>query len=68
MFLDTIGIVECNAKNFCCGSRIEGDQECQGRCIPKRWINDGRDDCDNASDERVIGIFVPFFDNVRLSV
>ena len=46
----------CEATQFCCSSGIQGDQECQGRCIEESWINDGEKDCNNGSDEEVIGI------------
>ena len=50
----------CNAPSFCCESGIQGDQECNGQCIKERQINDGKTDCDNGSDEQVIGNFLRF--------
>ena len=40
--------VSCYAPQHCCKN---GDQGCEGRCIPESWINDGEGDCDNGSDE-----------------
>ena len=50
-------VVVCEAPKFCCESGIQGDQECQGCCIPDDWINNGEKDCDNGLDEEVIGNF-----------
>ena len=50
----------CEAPKFCCESGVQGDQECQGRCIPQFWINDGKKNCDNGLDEEVIGNFYCF--------
>ena len=47
----------CDAPRFCCESGVQGDQECQGRCIAEIYINDGNKDCDNGADEGVTGIF-----------
>ena len=38
----------CYAPQFCCQN---GDQGCEGQCIPELWIKDGEDDCDDGSDE-----------------
>ena len=53
-------LVLCNAPRFCCESGIQGDQECNGLCITETKINDGKKDCDNGSDEEVIGNFLRF--------
>ena len=42
----------CDAPYFCCESGVQGDQECQGKCIGESLINNGRDDCSNGLDEK----------------
>ena len=59
--LNLTSTVACNAPYvFCCKSGVLGDQECQDLCIKESKINDGNKDCDNGSDEEVIGIFCKF--------
>ena len=41
--------VECDAPQHCCKN---GNQGCEGKCIPELWINDGEEDCDDGSDEK----------------
>ena len=41
--------VSCDAPQYCCKN---GDQGCDGRCIPESWIQDGKEDCDDGSDEK----------------
>ena len=53
--MDVFTLVVCDAPDFCCESGVQGDQECQGHCIEEKWINDGEANCDNGSDEEVIG-------------
>ena len=42
--------VRCDAPRHCCKN---GDQGCEGRCIPESWIKDGGKDCDDGSDEKI---------------
>ena len=42
-------IVKCNPPNYCCDKSYSG---CRGRCIPENMIKDGKQDCENGSDER----------------
>ena len=46
--------VPCDAPRYCCQNKVipNGDQVCEGMCIPESWINDGDEDCDNGSDEK----------------
>jgi hypothetical protein len=41
--------VKCDAPRHCCQN---GDQGCEGRCIPELWTNDNEKDCDDGSDEK----------------
>ena len=54
----------CKAPNFCCESGIQGDQECLGKCIKESRINNGKKDCDNGSDEEVIGNIYYFYEEM----
>ena len=41
--------VICDAPEYCCQN---GDQGCEGQCIPESWLDDGEKDCENGSDEK----------------
>ena len=41
--------MKCNPPNYCCDKSYSG---CRGRCIPENMIKDGKQDCENGSDER----------------
>ena len=43
--------VTCDASEHCCLNR---DQVCEGRCIPESWVNDGKLDCEDGSDEKAV--------------
>ena len=48
---------ECSETEFQCktgGCKYVNDSDCNGSCIPKGWVQDGMEDCDDGSDE-VIG-------------
>ena len=48
---------ECSETEFQCktgGCKYDNDSDCSGSCIPKSWVQDGMEDCDDGSDE-VIG-------------
>ena len=41
--------VICDASEYCCQGL---DQVCESRCIPYSWVNDGKKDCEDGSDEK----------------
>lgn len=51
--------MKCNPPNYCCDRSYFG---CRGRCIPENWIKDGKQDCENGSDERGAYNFVKIID------
>ena len=47
--LISLSKVTCDAPQHCCQN---GNQGCEGKCIPEGWIDDGEKDCDDGSDEK----------------
>ena len=56
--INLISSVICNAPRFCCNGNDQGENGCKGRCIPEIFINDGKKDCDNGSDEEGSSMFI----------
>ena len=56
--------VSCDTPRHCCQN---GDQGCEGRCIPESWIDDGDKDCDDGSDEKGMCSFLCMYCKVRMT-
>ena len=47
----------CKSSEFDCkeaGCTNPDNEECEGTCIPKNWVNDGEEECADGSDEGAI--------------
>ena len=53
-----VGKVVCKSSEFDCkvaGCMNPDHEKCRGTCIPKHWVNNGKDSCADGSDEGTIG-------------
>ena len=56
---------ECTSSEFDCkedGCTNPDQEECEGTCIPKSWVNDGEEDCADGSDEGAISKYMIYLD------
>jgi hypothetical protein len=52
-------ISTCTSSEFDCkaaGCTNPDNEKCTGTCIPKSWVNDGKEECADGSDEGTIGM------------
>ena len=61
--------VPCDAPRYCCQNKVipNGDQVCEGMCIPESWIDDGDKDCDDGSDEKGTCSFLCMYCKVQIT-
>ena len=47
-------IMACDSTEFCCHTKIRGDQECPVKCISEDYLNDEEEDCENGSGRKIL--------------
>ena len=54
-------MIECDSDHFDCktaGCKDPDDSDCKGwNCIPRDWVNNGNNNCNDGSDEGITGTF-----------
>ena len=50
------------------GCKRPEDKYCRGSCIPKQWVNNGREECADGSDEDTISIKKNFYFRLQMGL
>ena len=56
---DSFFSATCKSSEFDCleaGCTNPDNEKCRDTCIPKSWVNNGKEECADGSDEGTIGI------------